>query len=145
MAIPTPAPGLVLHYGYLWHHEHRAGHDEGRKVRPAVIVLCVQRDSDDSTIITVLPVTHVAPANSNSAIEIPHAIKKHLGLDDARSWIVVSEGNEFAWPGYDLRKIPKTGRYDFGFLPPRLFNQITEAFLAFYRAGQTKMTPRDDV
>ncbi len=25
MGLPTPEPGLVLNYAYLWHHEHRAG------------------------------------------------------------------------------------------------------------------------
>lgn len=30
----------------------------------------------------------------------------------ARSWIVVAEGNEFLWPGSDLRKIPAADRYD---------------------------------
>jgi hypothetical protein len=46
-------------------------------------------------------------------------VKRHLGLDDDPSWIVVSEGNEFLWPGYDLRKLPHSDRYDYGFLPPR--------------------------
>ncbi|MGH7102211.1 MAG: hypothetical protein ACREFJ_07420, partial [Acetobacteraceae bacterium] len=41
-------------------------------------------------------------------IEIPLPIKRHLGLDDDPSWIVVAEGNEFLWPGYDLRKVPQT-------------------------------------
>ena len=48
------------------------------------------------------------------------AVKRHLGLDDERSWIVVAEGNEFDWPGYDLRKIGRSDRYDYGFLPPSL-------------------------
>jgi hypothetical protein len=43
-------------------------------------------------------------------------VKRHLGLDEDRSWIVVSEGNEFAWPGYDLRKRARSDRYDYGFI-----------------------------
>jgi hypothetical protein len=31
-------------------------------------------------------------------------------LDDYRLWIVVDEGNEFLWPGYDLRKPLQTSR-----------------------------------
>ena len=50
------------------------------------------------------------------------------------------------WPGYDLRKVPKTDSYEFGyefgFLPPRLFNQVCNAFVAFNKAGQTKTTSR---
>lgn len=69
-------------------------------------------------------------------------VKRHLGLDAARSWIVVAEGNEFLWPGYDLRKVPGTDRYDHGFLPPRFFNQVPGAFDALRRAGEASMSPR---
>jgi hypothetical protein len=102
----------------------------------------VTSEGDDATIVTVLPITHVAPVDPKTAVEIPQPVKKHLGLDEARSWIVIAEGNEFVWPGYDLRKIPKTDSYEFGFLPPRLFNQVRDAFVAYHRAGQTKSTPR---
>jgi hypothetical protein len=46
MAIPTPEVGLVISYGYLWHYEHQAGQEEGRKDRPCVITemtVCVKR------------------------------------------------------------------------------------------------------
>jgi hypothetical protein len=46
--------------------------------------------------VTVLPITHRAPHDPASAIEIPLPIKRHLGLDDDLSWIVVDEGNEFS-------------------------------------------------
>jgi len=84
MGIPTPEPGLVLNYAYLWHDEHRAGQEEGLKDRPSVIVLCVTRDSDNATVITVLPITHSAPTDPKTAVEIPLPVKKHLGLDDQR-------------------------------------------------------------
>jgi hypothetical protein len=83
------------------------------------------------------------PADPNSAVEIPLLVKRHLELDDDRSWIVVEEGNEFLWPGYDLRKIPHTDRYDYGFLPPRFFNQVLDAFAACYEAGKPRLTPRE--
>jgi hypothetical protein len=143
MPIPTPEPGLVISYAYLWHDEHKAGREEGLKDRPSVIVLTVERESDDTTIVTVLPVTHSAPQDPRSAIEIPLNVKRHLGLDDARSWIMISEGNEFLWPGYDLRKLPRTDRYDYGFLPPRLFDQVRDAFQAWRRDGKAKGTTRD--
>jgi hypothetical protein len=143
MPIPTPEPGLVISYAYLWHDEHKAGREEGLKDRPSVIVLTVERESDDTTIVTVLPVTHSAPQDPRSAIEIPLNVNRHLGLDDARSWIMISEGNEFLWPGYDLRKLPRTDRYDYGFLPPRLFDQVRDAFQAWRRDGKAKGTTRD--
>jgi hypothetical protein len=98
MAIPSPEPGLVINYAYLWHKEYRAGQEEGAKDRPTVIVLCVTNEGDNATIVTVLPITHSAPLDPNWAIEIPLPVKKHLGLDDERSWIVIAEGNEFLWP-----------------------------------------------
>jgi hypothetical protein len=140
--IPTPEPGLVISYAYLWRSEHLAGQEEGRKDRPSVIVLAVEREADGATIVTVLPITHSAPKGAGSAVEIPQAIKRHLGLDDERSWVMVSEGNEFVWPGYDLRKRPRADRYDYGFLPPRFFDQIVEAFLAQHPVGRT-LIPRD--
>lgn len=142
MGLPRPEPGLVLNYTYLWHGEHRAGREEGRKDRPSVILLCTMREADRAVIVTVLAVTHAAPAESKSAVEIPRAVKRYLGLDDARSWIVIAEGNEFVWPGHDLRKVPNTDSYAFGILPPRFFDQVRDAFVAFNKAGQSMLTHR---
>jgi hypothetical protein len=143
MAIPTPEPGLVISYAYLWHYEYEAGREEGRKDRPGVIVLTVERQADETTIVTVLPITHTPPIDAASAVEIPPAVKRHLGLDDERSWIVVAEGNEFDWPGYDLRKIGRDDRYDYGFLPPRFFDRVLDAFMNWHRAKRTKLTSRE--
>ena len=107
------------------------------KTDPRVIVLAVEREADGATIVTVLPITHSAPADPASAVEIPAPVKRHLGLDDDRSWIVVAEGNEFLWPGYDLRKLPHSDRYDYGFLPPRFFNQVVQAFIACHQGRET--------
>jgi hypothetical protein len=143
MPIPAPEPGLVISYAYLWHFEHEAGQEEGRKDRPSVIVLAVERQADETTEVTVLPITHTPPADPTGAVEIPAAVKRHLGLDDERSWIIVSEGNEFDWPGYDLRKIGHADRYDYGFLPPRLLNLVLEAFMTWHRANRAKLTSRE--
>jgi hypothetical protein len=140
--IPTPETGLVISYAYLWRREREAGQDEGLKDRPSVIILSVERIEDGGTIVTVLPITHSAPTKRGVAVEIPAPVKRHLGLDAERSWVVVAEGNEFLWPGYDLRKVPDRDRYDYGFLPPRFFHQILKAFLALHPAGET-LTSRD--
>ena len=121
MPIPTPEPGLVISYAYLWDHEAQSGQDEGRKDRPCVIALAIERSQDGETIVTVLPVTHTPPQDQMSAVEIPQGVKRNLGLDDSRSWVIVSEGDLFIWPGYDLRKTPNGVRYDYGYLPPRFF------------------------
>jgi hypothetical protein len=58
MPIPNPEPGLVISYSYLWHHEHRAGQEEGEKDWPSVIVLAVEGKAEGAMIVTVLPITH---------------------------------------------------------------------------------------
>jgi hypothetical protein len=35
--------------------------------------------------------THSPPFEHRDAVELPAALKKHLGLDDERSWVVVTE------------------------------------------------------
>jgi hypothetical protein len=94
-----------------------------------VIVLSVERQEDGATIVTAPPITHSAPTRPGGAVEIPTPVKRHLGLDDQRSWVIVAEGNEFLWPRYDLRKVPHKDRYDYGFLPPGFFDQILKPFL----------------
>jgi hypothetical protein len=86
-------------------------------------------------------VTHAAPSTSDSAVEIPLATKRRLGLDGARSWIVVSEGNRFAWPGPDIRPIAPD-RFDYGFLPPSLFRQVQERFAAYAAGKRMRIIPR---
>ena len=142
MPIPTPEPGLVISYAYEWDYEAQKGQEEGRKDRPCVIALAVERQQDGETWVTVLPVTHRPPANLAAAVEIPQAVKKHLGLDDARSWVVVSEGDQFVWPGYDLRKLRQSDRYDYGYLPPGFFNAVLAAFRAWHKAHKLTLTAR---
>ena len=38
------------------------------------------------------------PARGDAAIEIPAQTKKRLGLDEDRSWIMLTEANRFVWP-----------------------------------------------
>ena len=115
------------------------------KDRPCAIVLALANDNGD-TRVTVLPITHSAPENSATCIEIPPETKRRLGLDIARSWIVLSEGNEFTWPGPDLRPQPggDLGTVAYGFLPPRLFNMVRERFVALARMGSAKRVQRTE-
>jgi hypothetical protein len=139
--LPDPFPGLVLHYSYLWHDEHRRGLEEGTKNRPCVIVLAVTSD-DGETVVTVVPVTHAAPQTKGEAVEIPRVTKMRLGLDEGRSWIVVSEINRFVWPGVDLLPVPGKGGYDYGVLPPGLFRQVREGIASWVRLRKLRTTPR---
>jgi hypothetical protein len=144
MALPDPQPGLVISYSYLWHHEHRAGREEGLKSRPCVIVLAIDQWDDGGTLVRVVPVTHSPPTDPAVAIELPQRVKQHLGLDADRSWVVVDEVNDFVWPGYDLRPIPGAPhRIDYGFLPPRLFRSIVTRARDLWRQGHGKAAIRD--
>jgi len=130
MKSPTPHPGLVISYSYLWERDHRHGREDGTKDRPCAIIIA-RRIAAGKTIIAVLPITHSSPSDPTAAIEISPVLKRHLGLDDQRSWIILTEYNEFIWPGPDVRPVSGKGRgYAYGVLPPAFFNQIRERLLA---------------
>ena len=95
MSLPTPEAGLVIPYNYLWRYEHRKGQDEGRKTRPAVIVLVVRKVEGNAQRVTVAPITHTPPDAKTEAIELPPRVKHALRLDEERSWIILDEVNEF--------------------------------------------------
>jgi hypothetical protein len=73
-------------------------------------------------------------------------VKRHLGLDDARSWIFLGEVNAFFWPGPDLRPIPGQGPESvaYGFLPPRLLRTVRDQFLALRRKRRAQVIARSD-
>ena len=131
-----------MSYAYLWDREAQGGREEGRKDRPCVIVLAVQRQGDGKTMVTILPITHRPPPDAGAAVQIPENVKRHLGLDDAPSWVIVSEGDQFVWPGYDLRKTRGSDRYDYGFLPPKFFGSVLVAFRAWHETQKITLTPR---
>lgn len=142
MSLPTPEPGLVIRYSYLWRDEARRGQEEGAKDRPCVVVLAVQR-TDAETVVLVAPVTHTPPRDGAAAITLPSAVKRRLGLDDAPSWIVTNDGNAFAWPGPDLRAIPGGQRGNaYGHLPAALTNALIAAVREHARQGGLAQTRR---
>ena len=104
------------------------GQEEGVKDRPCAIVLAITNDNRDK-IVTVLPITHAAPRHTGDAIEIPPATKRRLGLDDERSWVVLTEANRFFWPGPDLRPARQgdAASVAFGLLPEGLFEESAAA------------------
>jgi hypothetical protein len=145
VSFPAPHPGLVIRYSYLWRREHLEGRVEGTKDRPCAVVMSVVDDEGEQEIL-VLPITHTPPANPADAVEIPVDTKNRLGLDFDRSWIVITEANEFLWPGPDLRPIP--GRDDstiaYGTLAPRFFAHVRERFLKRDRSEKSTRVPRTE-
>ena len=80
------------------------GRDQG-KDRPA----CLVAASDSLTkprFVVLLPITHSPPDADTVGIEIPAKVKQALGLDDAPSWVIVSEHNVDEWPNAGLSPIP---------------------------------------
>ncbi|MEM8986688.1 MAG: hypothetical protein AAGC95_08200 [Pseudomonadota bacterium] len=145
MSLPTPQPGLVIRYSYLWAREQARGQQEGVKDRPCAVLLAT-RDADGDLRVIVLPITHAPPTDPETAVEIPLATKRRLGLDDDPSWVVLSEGNAFAWPGPDLRPLPGAGPESvaLGFLPARMFEDMRDRFLALHAQRKSRFVHRSE-
>lgn len=108
-----------------------------------MIVLAVQQQ-DQGMPITVAPITHRTPAGHTVGLELPCRVKQHLGLDHEQSWIVLSEVNQFTWPGYDVRPIRgNPERFEYGFLPPKLFQRIRAMMLDLISKRRVQISDRD--
>lgn len=143
MSIPTPKPGLVIRYNFLWSSEHQQGTVEGSKDRPCAIVGAAPRDEHGHIRTIVAPITHSAPDDLETSLEIPAGICRSLGLDDGRHWLRFDELNSFLWPGYDLR--PRSdGRYDYGMLPRGLFETLRKGILEAQRRKAGRIINRQD-
>jgi hypothetical protein len=145
VALPAPHAGLVVRYSYLWSDEAASGADTASKTRPCAIVLARQI-VEGRTVVTVVAVTHTPPRHPTEAIEIPPHIKRHLNLDDARSWIVLTEVNDFLWPGPDLEPIPGSSppRFDYGTLPPTFFRSMRDQLITLVKERRTLRVRRTE-
>lgn len=145
MSLPVPRPGLVIRYSFLWSSEQAAGAREGANDRPCAIVVAARRDPNGEIQTIVAPITHQPPDDPAASIEIPAATCRALGLDDGRHWLRIDELNRFAWPGFDLRPVPgQPRRYDYGMLPPGLFQRLRNGILARQKAKIGRIVSRDD-
>lgn len=142
MSLPKPEQGLVIRYSYLWHSEARRGQEEGRKDRPCAVVLALTQASSGALRVMVAPITHTPPGRDSTARELPPRVAQHLGLDEARSWIVTSEVNVFTWPGPDVRAA-RGKNFAFGHLPNTLARQMRDDVIANMRQ-QPRVVQRDE-
>jgi len=73
-------------------------------------------------------------------------VKGRLGLDGARSWVVVSEATVFAWPGPDFRLLPRKGARSsvYGFLPPAFSRVVRDRLLATDRDRKVTLVARTE-
>jgi hypothetical protein len=67
-------------------------------------------------------------------------------LDADRSWVIVSEANDFTWPGPDLRSLlgQEPASVAYGFLPPDVFRVVRERFVACARAQNASLVRRSE-
>jgi hypothetical protein len=133
--LPEPRPGLVIRYDYLWIEEAAHGRDQG-KDRPA----CIVAASDSASMprfVVILPITHTAPSGNTVGIAIPPRVRQAIGLDDAPSWVIVSEYNVDEWPNAGLAPLPgRPSIFSYGFIPPGLFAAIKAKFLELSEQGR---------
>lgn len=143
MPLPDLSIGLVVRYEYLWHRRAASGADTADKERPACVAFTFD-DSEHGRSVMLLPISRSEPTGDDVGIEIPQAVKGHLGLDRDRSWVIVSECNIDSWPSPDLRQIPeRLGTFAYGHIPPRLFKIIRDAFVREFRARRVRQVTRE--
>jgi hypothetical protein len=134
--IPEPKPGLVVRYDYLWTREAVAGRDQGKE-RPACLVAAADSVASPRFVV-ILPITHTPPDKDTVGVEIPPKVRRAIGLDDAPSWVIVSEHNVDEWPNGGLAPLPgRPGVFSYGFIPPGLFAQVKVKFLELSKQGRS--------
>lgn len=141
MPLPPPEPGMVLRYDYLWSREALQGRQQS-KDRPTCLVAASDSRVSPRNVV-LLPITHSPPSGGTVGIEIPAKVKTALGLDDAPSWVIISEYNVDEWPNAGLSHIPgRPGIYNYGFLPPSLFAMVKSKFAELVREKRAQSVKR---
>lgn len=144
MSLPSPRVGMVIRYAFLWSHEAAVGVIEGRKDRPAAIVVATRKEQTGEVWVIVAPITHAPPDDPTASIEMPRDVVTSLGLDGERQWIRLDELNRFVWPGFDLRPLPgRSGEFDYGMMPRYLYDRMKAGILERQKVRAVRTTPRD--
>lgn len=141
MQKPEPVPGLVIRYDYLWRDEAAQGRQEGAKERPCAVVVAKRVEDGKPPLVLLAPITHSPPTNPKMAIEIPAKVKRHLGLDDERSWIITGELNSVAWDDAGIVPVSRD-RWDYGLLPTKLATNVRDEVAERQRTRSLGITDR---
>ena len=145
MPLPRPELGLVVHYGFVWGGADRGAVPDSGKDRPCVIVDMVEVEDlpgRKTLRVTYLPISHTAPRKGENAELIPPRVADHLGITAEKSYIYTSYACEDDWP-FDLARLPGKGdRFDYGFIPPRLFQAIATEFRRYLAARRDAINKR---
>jgi len=141
-----PKPGLVVRYDFLWKEEQRAGVESG-KDRPCAIVLTSAERADGSKDVLLCGITHSPPGRNETAVKVPPAVARHLGLDDQQSWIKTDQVNRLTW---EKGRIPygisqaRKGEWTFGMIPQGLGKQVFEQVRERARSRTLQTVERDE-
>ncbi|HWA89199.1 MAG TPA: hypothetical protein VG889_04145 [Rhizomicrobium sp.] len=131
----------MIRYDYLWQREAASARPSGKE--PPACLVATLDDEADPQLVLILPITHARPSGGTIGVEIPPAVAHHLGLDDARSWIVISEANVDFWPNAGLAPVAgKRGAYAYGLVPPALFERVRSRFLTLLAERRAKLVRR---
>lgn len=141
MAKPDPQGGLVIRYDYLWLREQQTGSLEGSKERPCAIVVAVPASDKNPLRAIVCGITHSEPEPPDEGIELPPKVKRHLGLDANRSWVIVSETNIVEWDDPGIVPTP-SGDWAYGFVPEALADLIRNRVLERQASGTLPLIDR---
>ena len=142
MKKPDPEVGQIIRFDYLWCDEADRGRIEGAKDRPCAVIVARRREADGSQHVLLAPITHSSPQKGQAAIDIPARFSTMTGLDEARSWLIISEVNRVDWrdPGI----VPaKQGQWLVGELPKSVTRQAVDTVLELARNRKLRMTRRD--
>jgi hypothetical protein len=93
--------------------------------------------------VVLLPITHKQPEGNTVGIEIPAHVKQAIGLDEARSWVVISEHNVDEWPNGGIAPVPgRPGVFSYGFISTSLFARIKSGFLQLAKQNKSSVIRR---
>lgn len=91
------------------------------------------------------PITSRPPEKS-TGIDLPIEIKRQLGLDERKSWVIASNLNKFTWPGFDVRSVPgrNPSTYLYGRIPAGFLLQVRSTLAGLVRKNLVFSLDRDD-
>lgn len=90
------------------------------------MVLAVERKDDDVEVL-VAPVTTKPPLGRDGSVEMPAAVRGHLGLDGERCWRQESELSPYC-----------------GKVPGKLLERVREAMTSHIAADRLRITKRGE-
>ena len=109
-------------------------------------LLTTVANTDGARDVLLCAITHTQPAAGETAVEVPAAVARALGLDDGRSWIKTDQVNLLLW---EKGRIPygisqaRKGAWAYGMIPAALGRQVFEQVREKARRRSLRTVKRD--